>query len=62
MMWADLLTALALVFIIEGIIPFINPEGVRRMFLMAAQMPGPALRSAGFISMLVGLLLLYLVR
>lgn len=62
MMWTDLLTALALVFIIEGIIPFINPEGVRRMFIMAAQMPGSALRIAGFFSMLTGLLLLYLVR
>jgi uncharacterized protein len=62
MMWTELLTALALVLIIEGIIPFVNPEGVRRMFLMAAQMPGSALRSAGFTSMLLGLLLLYLVR
>lgn len=62
MMWTDFLAALALVLIIEGIMPFVNPEGVRRMFLIAAQMPGSALRSAGLASMLIGLLLLFLVR
>ena len=62
MMWTDLLTALALVLIIEGIMPFVNPEGVRRMFLMAAQMQNLNLRYAGFASMLLGLLLLYLVH
>lgn len=61
-MWTDLLAALALVLIIEGIMPFVNPDGVRRMFLMAAQLPNSSLRSAGFASMLLGLLLLYLVR
>ncbi len=61
-MWTDLLTALALVLIIEGIMPFINPEGVRRMFIMASQMNNSSLRNIGFTSMLLGLVLLYLVR
>lgn len=61
-MWTDLLSALALVLIIEGIMPFVNPDGIRRMFMMAAQMPANALRAAGFTSMLLGLILLYLVR
>jgi len=61
-MWTDLLTAIALVFVIEGIMPFVNPDGLRRMFLMAAQLPDKTLRFAGFTSMLLGLLFLYLVR
>ncbi len=62
MMWTELLTALALVLIIEGIMPFINPDGIRKMFLMAAQMHTTSLRITGLTSMLLGLLLLYLVR
>lgn len=61
-MWTDLLTALALVFIVEGIMPFLNPEGIRRVFLMASQMRSSSLRLAGLASMLTGLILLYLVR
>lgn len=61
-MWTDLLTALALVFIVEGIMPFLNPEGIRRVFLMASQMRASSLRLAGLASMLTGLILLYLVR
>lgn len=61
-MWTDLLTALALVFIVEGIMPFLNPEGIRRVFLMASQMRSSSLRLAGLSSMLTGLILLYLVR
>jgi len=61
-MWTDLLTALALVFIIEGIMPFINPDGVRKMFMMASQLNNTNLRFMGLTSMLLGLIFLYLVR
>ena len=61
-MWSELLTALALVFIIEGIMPFVNPESVRKMFLMASQLTNSSLRFIGLSSMLLGLLFLYLVR
>ena len=61
-MWTDLLTALALVFIIEGIMPFINPDGVRKMFMMASQLNNTSLRFIGLTSMLLGLIFLYLVR
>ncbi len=61
-MWTDLLTALSLVLIIEGIMPFVNPNGVRRMFMMAAQLDNNVLRTVGFSSMLIGLLFLYIVR
>jgi len=61
-MWADLITAVALVFILEGIMPFINPDGLRRMFVLAAQLDNAALRFIGISSMLLGLIILYIVR
>lgn len=62
MNWTDLLTALALVLVIEGIMPFINPAGMRRVMLMAAQLSNSTLRGLGLTSMLIGIAVLYLVR
>jgi uncharacterized protein YjeT (DUF2065 family) len=61
-MWTDLITAVALVFILEGIMPFINPEGLRRMFVLATQLDNATLRFIGISSMLLGLIILYIVR
>ena len=55
----EILQALALVLIIEGILPFLSPNGWRNTMQQIAQMPDQALRIAGLISMLVGLGLLY---
>jgi len=60
-MWQDLLTALALMLVIEGILPFLNPAGMRRTLLMVTQMDDGVLRLVGLGSMLLGLLLLYFV-
>ena len=61
-MWTDLLTGIALVLIIEGIMPFVNPDGLRKIFLMAVQLDNATLRFIGITSMLLGLILLYLIR
>lgn len=61
-MWIDLLTAIALVLILEGIMPFLNPDGLRRMFAMATQLDNATLRFIGLTSMCLGLVLLYVVR
>ena len=61
-MWHDLLTALALMLVIEGILPFMNPAGMRRMLLAMQAMDDKSLRVAGLVSMIVGVVLLYLVR
>jgi hypothetical protein len=58
----DFLTALALVFIIEGMLPFISPGGMRRTWAMISQMDDKTLRIAGLASMLLGVILLYLFR
>ena len=62
MMWHDLWVALALLLVMEGIFPFLNPEGMRRMMLMIAQQNNRAMRISGLISMLCGVALLYLVN
>lgn len=59
-MWKHLLVALGLVFVLEGILPFLNPNGVRRSLLQIVQLPDRALRLIGLSSMLVGLLIMYL--
>ena len=60
--WSDLLAALAIVCIIEGVMPFINPSGTKRLLTRMAAMEEREMRIVGLVSMLVGLAILYLVR
>jgi len=60
--FSDLLAAIALVFIFEGLMPFLNPEGLRKIFLICAQLDNQKLRFLGVTSMLFGIVLLYIVR
>ena len=62
MNWQDLWSTLALVLVIEGILPFLNPEGYKRTMLQLATLPPSTLRKIGFASMMGGLLFLYLIR
>jgi uncharacterized protein len=62
MMWNELLTALSLALVLEGILPFVNPPGAREAFAAMASMDDKMLRSLGFASMLIGSFVLYLVR
>ena len=61
-MWHDLLVALALVLVIEGIVPFLSPGAMRRAMLALAGMNDATLRFAGLTVMVAGCLLLYVVR
>ncbi len=60
--WQDLWAALALVLIIEGLIPFFSPNGYKSMVVQMAAMPEKTLRTVGFGLMVVGLVALLLVR
>jgi len=60
--WYDLLAALALVLVLEGIIPFVNPAGLRKTLEMIGNLNDGQLRTIGVISMAIGLLLLFFVR
>ncbi len=61
-MWNDLWIAVALLLVLEGIVPFLSPDAVRRMMAAMAQMDDRSMRIAGLVSMLAGLGLLYLVH
>ena len=60
--WSDLLAALALVLVIEGMVPFLNPQSLRRMLETMSQLDDRTLRITGLVSMLCGVVLLYIVR
>jgi uncharacterized protein YjeT (DUF2065 family) len=62
MNWGDLLAALALVMIIEGIVPFISPQGYKNTMQQLTAMPESTLRGIGFGMMLAGAVFLYFVR
>lgn len=51
--------ALALVFVIEGLLPMINPAAWRRVFEQALQLNDAQLRLVGIGSVLCGLLLIW---
>lgn len=61
-MWHDLMAAMALVFVLEGILPFLSPTRYRRLMSQMLDMSDRGLRTLGLASMIVGLLALYLVR
>ena len=61
-MWQDFFTALALVFVIEGVLPFLNPNGFRNTMRTVSELDDKTLRWLGLAAMLSGLLMLYLVR
>jgi len=60
--WQVLPAAIALVFIVEGMLPFISPNRWRAMLAVAAQMDDRMMRSIGLGSMLFGVVILYLVH
>ena len=59
---SDLLAALALFFVFEGIAPFLHPRGVKRAFARLLELTDRELRIAGLGSMLVGVVILFMVR
>ena len=61
-MWQQFLIGLALVFVIEGILYFLNPQGMKNMMKAMLEMDERTLRISGFVSMMVGLALLYMVN
>lgn len=61
-MWHDLLVALSLLLVIEGVMPFLAPNVVRRMLVEVARQGTASLRIAGLASMVVGVALLYMIN
>ena len=61
-MWHDLLVALALLLVLEGVWPFLDPGGLRRAMLTISGESNSVLRTAGLASMVIGVIMLYLVN
>jgi len=58
---SDLVAAFALLLVIDGIMPFLNPTAVKRMLARLLELGDRDLRIAGFVMMIFGVALLFLV-
>jgi uncharacterized protein YjeT (DUF2065 family) len=54
--------ALALVMVIEGLLPAISPRLYRKAMLSVAQMDSRSIRITGLVSMIIGALFLYFLK
>jgi uncharacterized protein YjeT (DUF2065 family) len=60
--WSDLFAAFALYLVLEGVMPFLRPQSVKRLMQALSGLHDQQLRLFGLISMSAGLVLLYFVR
>jgi uncharacterized protein YjeT (DUF2065 family) len=58
----DLLTALALVLVLEGALWAIAPDGMKRAAVVALSIANQQLRTGGLIAVALGVLLVWLMR
>jgi hypothetical protein len=61
-MGRDLGAAVALMLVLEGVLPFLNPAGLRRLGQLLQELTDRQIRVAGLVSMLLGVVLLYILR
>ncbi|MDH3531729.1 MAG: DUF2065 domain-containing protein [Gammaproteobacteria bacterium] len=62
MYWTEILTALALVLVIEGMLPFVRPGRYKQLVAQIVRLSDNQLRTFGLAAMIIGLLLLFVVR
>ncbi len=62
MQWHDLLVALAMVMVWEGLMPSMNPPAFRRFMQKMIELDDKTLRMMGLTSMIAGAALLYFLR
>ncbi len=60
--WEYLLSAFALMLVLEGILPFLSPRHLRSYMMQVMELDDRTLRIVGLVAMLCGLGLLYLIR
>ncbi len=61
-MWTEILTALALVLVLEGMMPFLSPETFRSVMQSLLSRDNNTMRIVGLSSMIVGVVILIIVR
>jgi uncharacterized protein YjeT (DUF2065 family) len=62
MYWTEILTACALLLVLEGILPFVGPSRYKQLVAQIVRLSDNQLRAAGLTAMIAGLVLLFLVR
>lgn len=62
MPWTEILTAVALVLVIEGMLPFVRPGRYKQLVAQIIRLSDGQLRVFGLSSMILGLLLLFIAR
>jgi len=58
----SLLTAIALMLVLEGILPFLSPQSFRQIYIKMLESNNNHIRITGLSSMLFGLVMLYMVH
>jgi uncharacterized protein YjeT (DUF2065 family) len=61
-MWTDVFSAIALLLVAEGIMPFLNPAAMRRAMMAMIARDDRTLRIIGLSSMLAGVIILTAAR
>ena len=62
MQWSDLLTAVGLVFVIEGVAYALFPESFKKLFIAALEQSVAKLRGLGLTGAIVGIAIIWLAR
>jgi uncharacterized protein YjeT (DUF2065 family) len=62
MYWTEILTACALVLVLEGILPFVGPGRYKQLVAQIVRLSDNQLRATGLTAMIAGLVLLFFVR
>lgn len=57
--WHDLLNAIALLLILEGLMPFLSPDRLKQTYAQLLELPDKTLRTIGLVSVIAGILLLF---
>jgi len=60
--WTEILTAVALVLVLEGMLPFVGPGRYKQLVAQIVRLSDNQLRTFGLSTMIAGLLLLFFVR
>jgi len=62
MTWSEIMTALALVLVIEGLLPFASPGRYRQMVAQIVTLNDNHIRTVGLVIIVIGLAMLFVIR
>ena len=62
MYWTEILTACALILVLEGMLPFVRPGRYKQLVAQIVRLSDNQLRTAGLTAMVAGLVLLFFIR